>query len=108
MKHSPQEVALYNRAMQMYTENRIAALHPGMNRQIGYTAKEAIYADKVLGPVRFNDGSVGTEWDNWAARIPFSDARLRDATVAWTSNQVTAMKQQVQEVLRWETVLDKF
>jgi hypothetical protein len=94
--------------MQMYTENRIAALHPGMNRQIGYTAKEAIYADKILGPVRFADGSVGNAWDNWAARIPFNDARLRDATVAWTSNQVTAMKQQVQEVLRWETVLDKF
>lgn len=106
MKHSPQEVALYNQAKAMYEDRRISQLYPGMHRQIGKTTQNLQpLKDLILPPVTFQDGKVGNAWDNWASRL---NVPFKDATVAWTSNQVTAMKQQVQEVLRWETVLDKF
>lgn len=93
----------------MYEDHRISALYPGMHRQIGGITQNPLpFKDSILPPVTFNDGRVGNPWDNWATRVPIADAAFRDATVAWTANQITAMKQQVQEVLRWETILDKF
>src|SRR4030042_897954 len=107
MMHSPQEVILYNQAKAMYEERRISALAPGMHRQIGSVPQNANpYKNLLLPPVTFQDGSKGNQWDNWALRANIP-AEFRDATLAWTANQVTARKVQVKEILRWETVLDK-